>query len=71
MDNKNKSFESGVKELESIVKRLESEDTPLDEMLALYEEANKLSDFCRDKLKAANKKMTELSKKNNIIEEVK
>ena len=71
MDNENKSFESGVKELENIVKRLESEETPLDEMLALYEEANKLSDFCRDKLKAANKKMTELSKENNVIEEVK
>ena len=68
--NKNKSFESGVKELENIVKRLESEDTPLDEMLALYEEANKLSNFCRDKLKAANKKMTEFSKDTNIIEEI-
>ena len=70
MENKDKSFESGVKELEDIVNKLESEDTPLDKMLALYEKANKLSDFCREKLKAANKKMTNLSKDKNIIEKI-
>ena len=34
-------------------------------MVELYEQANKLADICRTKLKAADKKMTKLIKNEN------
>ena len=59
------TFEEAINKLESILKQLENEDTPLDQMVELYEKANKLADICRSKLKAADKKMTELVKNEN------
>ena len=59
------TFESAIDKLESILKKLENEDTPLDEMVELYEKANKLAHICRSKLKSADKKMTELVKNEN------
>ena len=59
------TFESAIAKLESILKKLENEDTPLDQMVELYEKANKLSDICRSKLKSADKKMSELVKNEN------
>ena len=59
------TFEEGIDKLEGILKKLENEDTPLDQMVELYEKANKLADICRSKLKAADKKMAELVKNEN------
>ena len=59
------TFEEGVSKLEGILKKLENEDTPLDQMVELYERANKLADICRSKLKVADKKMAELVKNEN------
>jgi len=59
------TFEEAIDKLESILKKLENEDTPLDQMVELYEKANKLADICRSKLKAADKKMAELVKNEN------
>ena len=56
------TFEQAIDKLEGILKKLENEDTPLDQMVELYEKANKLADICRSKLKAADKKMMELIK---------
>ena len=56
------TFEEAIDKLEGILKKLENEDTPLDEMVELYEKANKLADICRTKLKAADKKMSKLVK---------
>ena len=56
------TFEQAIEKLEGILKKLENEDTPLDQMVELYEKANKLADICRSKLKAADKKMAELVK---------
>ena len=44
------SFEQGIKKLENILLKLESEDTPLDQMVNLYENANNLTAICRKKL---------------------
>ena len=41
-----KSFEQSVKELESIVEKLNSGTVQLDEMIALYEKGVALSDHC-------------------------
>ena len=59
------TFEEAIDKLEGILKKLENEDTPLDQMVELYEKANKLADICKSKLKAADKKMTELVKNQN------
>ena len=56
------TFEEAIDKLEGILKKLENEDTPLDEMVELYEKANKLADICRSKLKEAYKKMAKLVK---------
>ena len=59
------TFETAIEQLENILKQLENEDTPLTQMVELYEQANKLADICRTKLKAADKKMTKLIKNEN------
>ena len=59
------TFETAIEQLETILKKLENEDTPLTQMVELYEQANKLADICRAKLKAADKKMTKLIKNEN------
>ena len=72
MDNQNElSFEQGVKKLEQILLKLENEDTPLDQMIDLYEKANKLTEICKMKLDEADKRMTKLVKNDNndIVEE--
>jgi len=47
------SFEAALKELETIVGRLESGDATLDESIALYERGDKLRQRCADRLDAA------------------
>lgn len=55
--NKEKSFEEAMLELESIVKKIESEDTPLEEILELYERGSELSSYCQDILSKTQKKL--------------
>jgi len=52
-----KKFEDALKELESIVQKLEDADLPLDEALALFEDGIKLSRYCTQKLDEAEKKV--------------
>ncbi|KQT34761.1 exodeoxyribonuclease VII small subunit [Sphingomonas sp. Leaf412] len=47
------SFEAALKELEQIVGRLESGDTPLDDAIALYERGSALRGHCAQRLDAA------------------
>lgn len=47
------SFEAGLRELEEIVARLESGDTPLEEAIRLYERGSVLRQRCADRLDAA------------------
>jgi len=47
------SFEAALKELEQIVGRLESGDTPLDEAITLYERGSALRAHCAARLDAA------------------
>lgn len=55
--NKEKSFEEAMLELESIVKKIESEDTPLEEILELYERGSELSSYCQGILSKTQKKL--------------
>lgn len=50
-------FEKAFQQLEEIVKRLESEELPLDESLRLFEEGIGLSRFCHQRLEEVEKKI--------------
>ncbi len=56
-----KDFEAAIAELESIVKKLEEGDLPLEQSLALYERGVQLSRFCHAKLEAAERRIEVLS----------
>jgi exodeoxyribonuclease VII small subunit len=53
-----KKFEDAMKELEEIVKRLESGDLSLEESLKIFEEGIALSRYCFKKLDEAEKKIS-------------
>ncbi|HVV70603.1 MAG TPA: exodeoxyribonuclease VII small subunit [Verrucomicrobiae bacterium] len=56
------SFEEALKKLEAIVEAMESEDLPLESLLAKYEEGTCLSKICQDKLADAEVKIKQLEK---------
>ena len=55
-------FEEALKKLEAIVGALESEDLPLETLLAKYEEGTRLSRMCQKKLAEAEVKIQQLEK---------
>ena len=55
------TFEAAQKELEEIVQRLESGETPLDEALSLWQRGEELYRLCRERLDAAQGKIEELA----------
>lgn len=59
---KEKQFEDAMKELEDIVKRLESGDLSLEESLKIFEEGIALSRYCFRKLEEAEKRVSILIK---------
>ena len=59
---KEKQFEDAMRELEDIVKRLESGDLPLEESLKIFEQGIDLSRYCSKKLEEAEKKVSLLMK---------
>lgn len=61
-------FEKGLEDLESIVKKLESADLPLEESLALFEQGVELSEACRARLEEAETRIEILLKKGRKIE---
>jgi exodeoxyribonuclease VII small subunit len=56
------SFETALKELETIVKQMESGEAKLEESLQLFERGIRLSRFCSEKLEEAEKKIELLVK---------
>jgi exodeoxyribonuclease VII small subunit len=55
------SYEQAFAELEQIVARLEGEQPPLEEALALYERGQALSQRCTDLLEKAELKLRQLA----------
>ena len=55
-------FETSLKRLEEIVKKLENGDLSLDSALELFEEGIKLSRFCHTKLEQAERRVEILLK---------
>ena len=56
-DTSIKDFEGAIAELESIVKKLEEGDLPLEQSLALYERGVQLSRFCHARLEDAERRI--------------
>jgi exodeoxyribonuclease VII small subunit len=55
-------FEQALKKLEGIVETMESEELPLEELLAKYEEGTQLAKVCQTKLAEAELKIQQLEK---------
>ena len=55
-------FEEALKKLETIVEAMESDDLPLETLLAKYEEGTKLARHCQEKLSEAELKIQQLEK---------
>jgi exodeoxyribonuclease VII small subunit len=55
-------FEEALSKLESIVESMESEELPLETLLARYEEGTKLTRMCQEQLAEAEIKIQKLEK---------
>ncbi len=55
------SFEQAMKELESVVDRLERGDVALEESISLYDRGAKLKKRCEDELKRAEEKVAAIT----------
>ncbi len=61
------SFEENLEKLESIVKKLETGEVPLDEAIDNFNEAMELAKTCDEKLKNAEEAITKLVKDNGDV----
>ena len=55
-------FEEALKKLEGVVETMESDDLPLEMLLAKYEEGSRLVKICQEKLAEAELKIQQLEK---------
>ncbi len=56
------SFEENLKKLETLVKRMESGELKLDEMMKAFEEGRALADSCRKELEAVRLKIEKVTR---------
>jgi exodeoxyribonuclease VII small subunit len=61
-----KDFEAAIAELESIVKKLEEGDLPLEQSLALYERGVYLSRYCHARLEDAERRIEILGERGDL-----
>lgn len=69
MENKEAklSFEAALGKLEAIVESMESGEVPLADLLAKFEEGNKLLKHCEGRLKEAELKIEQLKKERDGV----
>jgi exodeoxyribonuclease VII small subunit len=65
-DPRIKDFEAAVAELETIVKKLEEGDLPLEKSLELYERGVHLSRFCHARLEEAERRIEILNERGQL-----
>ncbi|HWL17886.1 MAG TPA: exodeoxyribonuclease VII small subunit [Opitutus sp.] len=65
--DKKLSFETALEQLESIVEAMESGEIPLADLLAKFEEGNKLLKICEARLKDAELKIELLKKQKDGV----
>jgi len=61
------SFEDALAQLESIVESMESGQVPLAELLAKFEDGNKLLKICEARLKDAELRIEQLAKQKDAF----
>ena len=61
----NRTFESALSELQSIIEELESGSPSLDQMIQLFEEGMTLMSYCRDELNEVEDRVKILVKEND------
>lgn len=61
------SFEHALEKLETIVESMESGEVPLAELLAKFEEGNRLLKVCETRLKDAELKIEQLKKQKDGV----
>ena len=64
---KNKAFEDYIKNLNEIVKKMESDDMNLEDMIDSYENGMNLINICTSELNEIEKRVKILIQKNNKI----
>lgn len=62
------NFETGLDELEKVVRELESGDLPLERSLELFEKGMALSDTCRKQLQDAETRVEMLVRKEGKLQ---
>ena len=62
-----KTFDSALKELEEIIKKLESGGTPLEEAITAYTDAMNLVKICQEKLDNATSQVNKILNENGTI----
>lgn len=70
-EKKEKSFEENLKDLESIVTKLESGEVPLDDAIKEFTKAMELSKKCDQKLKKAEEAITKIVEKDGSLKDFK
>jgi exodeoxyribonuclease VII small subunit len=65
-DTSIKDFEGAIAELETIVKKLEEGELPLEQSLALYERGVQLSRFCHGKLEEVERRIEILNERGEL-----
>ena len=66
MDPTIKDFESATGELDSIVRKLEEGDLPLEQALQLYERGVQLAKFCHAKIEDAERRIELLNERGEL-----
>ena len=61
------SFETGLQELETVVKQLEAGDLPLEKALDLFARGMELSETCRKQLEEAETRIEMLTRRGKEI----
>ena len=69
MNEKEKTFENALVDLEGIVKDLESGNIPLEEAMAKYTSAMNLVKFCEEKLNGATDQVNKILSENNELKD--
>lgn len=66
-----KTFEESLLKLEEIIRKLESGNVPLDDMVNEYTEAMKLVKFCSEKLNNATKTVNKILNEDGSLSDFK
>lgn len=67
---KEMTYEKAIHRLEEIVSKLESNEIPLEDSIALFQEGIELSQYCDQKLKNIQKKVAQIYE-NGQLEDMK